>query len=44
MKQQKQQIMAKSPGLSETYLMHNDEHTKIFMNNIEKARSTYTKT
>ena len=26
-----------------SYLMHADEHTKVFMNNIEKTRSIYTK-
>ena len=26
-----------------SYLMYADEHTKVFMNNIEKARFIYTK-
>ena len=26
-----------------SYLMYSDEHTKVFMNNVEKARSIYTK-
>ena len=26
-----------------SYLVHADEHTKVFMNNIEKARSIYIK-
>ena len=44
MKQQKEQIMTKLLELSEgSYSIHADEHTKIFMNNIEKARSIYTK-
>ena len=25
------------------YLLHADEHTKVFMNSIEKTRSIYTK-
>ena len=27
-----------------SYLMYADEHTKVFINNIEKTRSIYTKT
>ena len=27
-----------------SYLMHANEHTKVFINNIEKARSIYAKT
>ena len=26
-----------------SYLMHADEHTKVFINKIEKTRSIYTK-
>ena len=26
------------------YLMYSDEHTKVFINNIEKTRSIYTNT
>ena len=44
MKQQKtanyDKITATSNGL---YLMHVDEHTKVFINKIEKSRSIYTK-
>ena len=44
MKQQKEQIMTKLLELSEgSYSTHAYEHTKIFMNNIEKAGSIYTK-
>ena len=44
MKQQKEQIMTKLLELSEgSYCMHADEHTKIFMNIIEKTGPIYTK-
>ena len=26
-----------------SYLLYSDEHTKVFMNNVEKSRSIYTK-
>ena len=44
MEQQKQQFLAKSLELSEIRIfMYADEHTKLFMNNIEKTMSIYTK-
>ena len=40
MKQLKQQMMVKSlRTIRGSYLMYADEHTKVFINNIEKTRS-----
>ena len=44
MKQQKEQIMANSLELSEVRIfIYGDEHTKVFMNYIERTGSMYTK-